>query len=86
MNCGNFQNYSKLVLEGDASAHRFTLVKCLKDITYYKRMATEEQAATLLLDGVLQTLKLGMSMGFGERHMPEMSDIFLALNGDLERD
>jgi hypothetical protein len=31
-------------------------------------------------DGALQTLKLGMAMGFGDRYVPEMADIVLALN------
>ena len=31
-------------------------------------------------DGALQTLKLGMAMGFGERYVPEMADILLELN------
>ena len=31
-------------------------------------------------DGALQTLKLGMAMGMGERYVPEMADIVVALN------
>ena len=52
----------------------------LKDLTYYTRLATKPRAATLMSDGALQTLKLGMAMGFGERFVPEMVDIVLALN------
>ena len=85
LNCGNFQNYSKYVLEGDPTAHRFSLRNCLKDVSYYNRLATEHHAATLISDGVLQTLKLGVSMGYGERFMPEMGDIFLKLNGPETR-
>ena len=47
---------------------------------YYERMATRHRAATLMSDGALQTLKLGMAMGMGERFVPEMADIVLALN------
>ena len=47
-------------------------------------MATRHRAATLMSDGALQTLKLGMAMGMGERYVPEMADIVLALNDPRE--
>jgi 3-hydroxyisobutyrate dehydrogenase-like beta-hydroxyacid dehydrogenase len=81
MNCGNFQNFSKYAVDGDPNAHRFTLANGFKDLAYYNRLATRHQAATLMSDGALQTLKLGMAMGFGDRYVPEMVDIVLALNG-----
>ena len=81
MNCGNFQNFSKYAVEGDASAHKFTLANGMKDLVYYNRLANGHGAATLMSDGALQTLKLGVAMGMGERFMPEMVDIVLALNG-----
>ncbi len=80
MNCGNFQNFSKYAVEGDPNAHKFTLANAFKDLSYYDRLATAHQAATLMSDGALQTLKLGMAMGMGERYVPEMVDIVLALN------
>ena len=45
MNCGNFQAFSKYAVEGDASAHKFTLANCFKDMSYYE-MATKARAAT----------------------------------------
>ena len=80
MNCGNFQTFSKYPVEGIPDAHKFTLANALKDLTYYNRLATRHRAATLMSDGALQTLKLGIAMGFGERYVPEMSDIVLELN------
>ena len=80
MNCGNFQNFSKYAVDGDPTAHKFTLANGFKDLTYYSRLAQRHRAATLMSDGALQTVKLGMAMGFGERYMPEMVDIVLALN------
>lgn len=82
LNCGNFQNYSKYPLEGEPNAHKFALANCLKDLTYYNRLASKANAATLVSDGVLQALKLGNTMGLGQRMMPEMGEIFLRLNGD----
>ena len=52
-----------------------------KDLTYYNRLANRHGAATLMSDGALQTLKLGVAMGMGERYMPQIGDIVLALNG-----
>ena len=80
MNCGNFQNFSKYPVEGDPNAHKFTIANAFKDLGYYSRLATRHQAATLMSDGALQTLKLGMAMGLGERFIPEMADIVLGLN------
>jgi hypothetical protein len=85
MNCGNFQNYSKYVCEGDPKAHEFALSNCLKDLTYYNRLATRNGSATLMSDGALQMLKLGVTMGYGEKNMPEMIDIVAKLNGQKER-
>jgi 3-hydroxyisobutyrate dehydrogenase-like beta-hydroxyacid dehydrogenase len=80
MNCGNFQTFSKYAVEGIPDAHKFTMANAFKDISYYSRLATRHRAATLMSDGALQTLKLGMAMGFGERYVPEMVDIVLNLN------
>jgi len=80
MNCGNFQSFSQYAVEGDAGAHRFTIVNGAKDLTYYNRLANRHGAATLMSDGALQTLKLGVAMGMGERYMPQIGDIVLALN------
>ncbi len=83
MNCGNFQSYSKYICEGDPNAHKFTLRNCLKDITYYNRLATRNNAATLMSDGALQAMKLSLNLGYGDRFMPELVDVFAALS-DLE--
>jgi len=69
-------------VEGDPNAHKFTLANCFKDLAYYERMATRAGAATLMSDGALQTLKLALSMGMGERYITEMVDAVLKLNGD----
>jgi 3-hydroxyisobutyrate dehydrogenase-like beta-hydroxyacid dehydrogenase len=82
MNCGNFQTFSTYAVEGDPNAHRFTLANCFKDLAYYERMATRAGAATLMSDGALQTLKLGLAMGMGPRYITEMVDVVLKLNGD----
>lgn len=86
MNCGNFQNFSKFVLEGDPEGHKFSISNALKDLTYYNRMANESGSATLVSDGALQMLKLAGSMGYGDKFVPEMYAAALALNGDQRED
>lgn len=81
LNCGNFQNYSKYLTEGDPNAHKFTQDNMLKDITYYNRLATAHNAATLMSDGVMQGLKAGVNAGLGGRYMTQTVDIFRRLNG-----
>ncbi len=84
MNCGNFQNFSKYICDGDPDAHQFSLANCLKDMTYYSRLATKHNTATLMSSGALETLKLGINMGFGERNIPETVDILHRLNAQKE--
>jgi 3-hydroxyisobutyrate dehydrogenase-like beta-hydroxyacid dehydrogenase len=84
MTCGNFQNFSKYICDGDPNAHQFSLSNCLKDMTYYNRMASKHNTATLMSAGALETLKLGINMGFGERNIPETVDIVHRLNGQQE--
>ena len=81
MNCGNFQNYSKFICEGDPDAHQFAMANCLKDLTYFNELANRHGAATLMSDGALQVLKLGATLGMGPRNIGEMSDVYAALNG-----
>lgn len=83
MNCGNLQNYSKYICEGDPNAHKFTLRNCLKDITYYNRLATRNNVSTLMSDGAFQAMKLSLNLGYGDRFMPDLVDVFAALS-DLQ--
>ncbi len=80
MNCGNFQNFSKYPVEGDPNGHKFTLENGLKDLTYYNRLAARWGTSTLMSDGALETLRQAVLMGYGQRFMPEMSDVIVALN------
>jgi 3-hydroxyisobutyrate dehydrogenase-like beta-hydroxyacid dehydrogenase len=86
MNCGNFQNFSKYAVGGDPNAHRFTLANGYKDLSYYARLAQKMQTSSLMSDGALQTLKYGLAMGLGERYLPELVDVVVALNDPPGRD
>ena len=82
MNCGNFQTYSKYVCEGDPNAHKFALANCLKDISYYHKMADELGVKQLMSSGALETVRQGVELGLGERYMTQMVDVVRTLNGD----
>ena len=81
MNCGNFQAFSQYAVEGDPTAHN-SAWRTLQGPQLLQPLATKHRRGTLMSDGALQTLKLGMAMGSGERYVPEMVDVVLALNGD----
>lgn len=81
MNCGNFQNYSKYVCDGDPQGHKFSLANCLKDMSYYERLASRHKAVTPISDGALLMLRIGHSLGLEDRYMPEFYDIFARVSG-----
>lgn len=81
MNCANFQNFSKYVCDGDPNGHKFSLANCLKDMSYYERLASTHKAATPMSDGALLMLRVGHSMGLGDHYMGEFYDILARLNG-----
>lgn len=82
MNCGNFQNYSKYVCDGDPEGHKFALANCLKDIGYYRHMADDLGAAQLMSSGALKTVRQAVEMGMGQCYITQMVDVILKLNGD----
>ncbi len=84
LNCHNFQTFSKYICDGDPNTHKFTLSNCLKDLTYYNRLATQHNAMTLMSDGALQMMKLAKSMGYQDRFMTQLVDVVARLNGDSE--
>lgn len=81
MNCGNFQNFSKYVCDGDPEGHKFAISNCAKDMRYYTQMADALGMTTLMSDSVLQTYKLAMNLGHGEDYMPLLVDPIAKLNG-----
>lgn len=83
MTCGNFENFSKYVCDGDAESHKFSLVNCKKDISYYTRMAESLSADRIISTGVQELMNKSVEMEMGERYLPELADVMLKINGDL---
>lgn len=59
------------ILEGDASALRFSIANAAKDLAYYRQFASDMQAARLVADGVGDTLDALVDDGHGAAYVPE---------------
>ena len=75
MHCGNFETFSKYVCDGDATAHKFSLSNCRKDISYYENMAKDLTADQIVSGEVLGLLNEAVDdKGMGEKFLPELID------------
>lgn len=81
LNSTFYQNVTKWVIGGDPKAHLFTLRNCLKDITYYNRLAEAAPATAVVAGSVKQIYTIALAMGKGDDHMPMISDAVAELNG-----
>ena len=82
LNCLNFQNFSKYPLEGDADAHKFSIVNCAKDMDYFIRFADSQRHGTLVSDGVRQVYKLAAANGHGDNFLPALLRFVREMNGE----
>jgi len=71
---------SPFILEGDPSGLRFSLSNALKDLGYYTAMAEDSQSASLIAQGIQQTMKNGLERGNDQTLLPELTAI-LTKNG-----
>lgn len=82
MICGNFENFSKYICDGDPNGHKFSLGNCQKDIGYYTRMAEGLSADRTISSGVVDLLNTSVDMGMADKFLPELVDSVLKINGD----
>lgn len=66
---------SPFILEGDPSGLRFSLSNALKDLGYYTAMAEDSQSASLIAQGVKQTMHNGLERGSDQTLLPELTAI-----------
>ena len=81
MNCKNFQNFSKYVVEGDPNGHKFAIDNCVKDLAYYAEMASQIGVEQKVASGALETFKAAQSMGYGSGYQTIMPDAVQAASG-----
>ncbi len=75
MVCGNFENYSKYICDGDPNGHKFSLSNGHKDMTYYKAMAEQLSADRPMSAATLALLSRAIDADMAERFVPELIDV-----------
>lgn len=80
MTCGNFENFSKYVCDGDANAHKFTLANGFKDLTYYGNMASAMNLAQPMSEPARGVLSKAIEAGMGDQFITELVDLLLKEN------
>ena len=81
LNCANYQNFRRYMVEGDRKAHAFALRNCAKDMRYYTQMLDAAGGVTPVGDLALQCYKEAVNRGLGEAYIPQLADLFAELNG-----
>lgn len=81
LNCGNYQNFRRYLLEGERAAHRFAIANCVKDLRYYTQLLDAAGGTTPMGDPALATYKLAVSRGLGDAYLPQLVDLLAEMNG-----
>ena len=81
LNCGNYQNFRRYMVEGDRTAHPFALRNCAKDLRYYTQMLDAVGGVTPVGDLALQSYQSAVNSGRAEQYIPQLADLFAELNG-----
>ncbi len=63
-------------VSGDPSMLAFSIRNALKDVGYYRRMAQDANAPSVMAESAFGALTDAAAQGFGERLVPEMVDYF----------
>jgi 3-hydroxyisobutyrate dehydrogenase-like beta-hydroxyacid dehydrogenase len=76
-----FERLIKVPLEDDDTAAKFAIENARKDMRYYTNMTEQLPVASFLAEQVHQLYVLGVNQGYGERFVPRMIDMMMAMNG-----
>ncbi|MBL4645967.1 MAG: 3-hydroxyisobutyrate dehydrogenase [Hyphomicrobiales bacterium] len=74
MVCGNFENFSKYVCDGDPNGHKFSLANGHKDLKYYKNMAENMGIERPISGSALAVFDKAIDGGMGDQFLPELID------------
>ncbi len=74
MVCGNFENYSKYICDGDPNGHKFSLANGHKDLKYYKNMAKNMGIKRPISKSALKVFDKAIDQGMGDKFIPELID------------
>ena len=76
-----FERLIKVPLADDDSAAKFAIKHARKDMRYYTNMTEQLPVASFLGENVHQLFVMAENMGFGDRFIPRMIDVFQKING-----
>jgi 3-hydroxyisobutyrate dehydrogenase-like beta-hydroxyacid dehydrogenase len=76
-----FERLIKVPLADDDSAAKFAIKNARKDMRYYTNMTEQLPVASFLGESVHQLFVMAENMGFGDRFIPRMIDVFQKING-----
>ena len=75
-----FERLIKVPLHDDDSAAKFAIKNARKDMRYYTNMTEQLPVASFLAEQVHQLYVLAENQGYGEKYVPRMIDMMMALN------
>jgi 3-hydroxyisobutyrate dehydrogenase-like beta-hydroxyacid dehydrogenase len=76
-----FERLIKVPLVDDDTAAKFAIKNARKDMRYYTNMTEQLPVASFLAESVHQLFVMAENMGFGDRFIPRMIDVFQKING-----
>ena len=76
-----FERLIKVPLADDDTAAKFAIKNARKDMRYYTNMTEQLPVASFLAESVHQLFVMAENMGFGDRFIPRMIDVFQKVNG-----
>ena len=76
-----FERLIKVPLSDDDTAAKFAIKNARKDMRYYTNMTEQLPVASFLGESVHQLFVMAENMGFGDRFIPRMIDVFQRING-----
>ena len=81
MDCLNFQNYSRFVLEHTQEGHKFAVKNLHKDMNYFQDLARELGVSAPIADAALQLLRVAVARGYGEDYAPVLPKVAGEVSG-----
>ncbi len=76
-----FERLIKVPLADDDSAAKFAIKNARKDLRYYTNMTEQLPVASFMGETVHQLFVMAENLGYGDRFIPRMIDVFQKING-----
>jgi 3-hydroxyisobutyrate dehydrogenase-like beta-hydroxyacid dehydrogenase len=76
-----FDRLIKVPLADDDSAAKFAIRNGRKDMRYYTNLTEQLPATSFLAEAVHQTFVMADNLGYGDRFVPRLIDMFCQVNG-----